>query len=156
MKNRSLASQLIVFILSSAALIFLAASIYSYYASKEGIIRQARENAQHLTLETVYQIETILRGVEKIPLNLAATLEHVPIERQDLVGLVQTAMLHNKELFGLGIAFEPYAFNPQYYYFMPYCCREGEGLKLRWLGSDSYRYFYQDWYQIPRELARPC
>ena len=87
MKNRSLASQLIVFILTSAALIFLAASTYSYYASKEGIIRRARESAQHLTRETVYQIEVILRGVEKIPLNLAATLEHVPCEREDLVRL---------------------------------------------------------------------
>ena len=63
MKNSSLASQLIVFILTSAALIFLAASTYSYYASKEGIIRRARESAQHLTRETVYQIEVILRGV---------------------------------------------------------------------------------------------
>ena len=119
MKNSSLASQLIVFILTSAALIFLAASAYSYYASKEGIIRRARESAQHLTRETVYQIEVILRGVEKIPLNLAASLEHVPCERENLVGLVQTAMVHNKELFGVGVAFEPYAYNPQYHYFLP-------------------------------------
>ena len=70
---------------------------------------RASENARHLTLETVYRIEVILRGVEKIPLNLAATLEHVPCERDDLVRLLQTAMEHNKELFGLGIAFEPYA-----------------------------------------------
>ena len=70
-------------------------------------------------------------------------------------GLLQTAMVHNKELFGLGVAYEPYAYNPQYQYFMPYFCRNGDGLKLQWLGSDSYRYFYLDWYQVPRELERP-
>ena len=155
MKNSSLASQLIVFILTSAAVIFLAASTYSYYASKEGIIRRARESAQHLTRETVYQIEVILRGVEKIPLNLAATLEHVQCERDDMVRLLQTAMVHNKELFGLGVAYEPYGYNPQYQYFMPYFCRDGDGLKLQWLGSESYQYFYLDWYQVPRELERP-
>ena len=64
-------------------------------------------------------------------------------------------MEHNKELFGLGVAFEPYAHNPENHYFMPYFCRNGAELKLQWLGSDSYRYFYQDWYQIPRELERP-
>ena len=155
MKNRSLAAQLICFILTGTAAIFLLAFAYSYYGSKAGIIRRASENARHLTHETVYQIEVILRGVEKIPLNLAATLEYVPCEREDLVGLLQAAMLHNKELFGLGVAYEPYAYNPQYQYFMPYFCRNGAGLKLQWLGSDSYQYFYLDWYQVPRELERP-
>ena len=155
MKNRSLASQLIVFILTSAAVIFLAASAYSYYASKEGIIRRARESAQHLTRETVYQIEVILRGVEKIPLNLAATLEHVQCERDDMVRLLQTAMIHNQELFGMGVAFEPYAYNPKSQYFLPYFYRRGDQLKFKMLGGESYQYFYQDWYQIPRELGRP-
>jgi class 3 adenylate cyclase/HAMP domain-containing protein len=155
MKNSSLAAQLICFILTGTAVIFLLAFAYSYYASKEGIIRRAAENARHLTHETVYQIEVILRGVEKIPQNLAATLEYVPCEREDLVGLMQAAMLRNKELFGLGVAYAPYAFNPHYQYFMPYFCRNGDGLKLQWLGSNSYQYFYLDWYEIPRELGRP-
>ena len=155
MKNSSLASQLIFFILTSAALIFLAASGYSYYASKEGIIRRARESAQHLTRETVYQIEVILRGVEKIPLNLAATLEQVPCDRENLVGLLHTAMVHNQELFGLGVAFEPYAYNPKSQYFLPYFFRSGDQLKFKMLGGESYQYFYQDWYQIPQELKRP-
>jgi hypothetical protein len=84
MRNKGLATQLIFFVLSGAAIIFLTASAYNYYASKEGIIRRASENAQHLTLETVYRIEVIQRGVEKIPLNLAATLEHLPYQGQDL------------------------------------------------------------------------
>ena len=155
MKSRGLATRLICYILPATAVIFLAAFTYSYYASKEGIIRAAAENAKHLTRETVYRIEVVLRGVEKVPLNLAATLEQLPCEGNDLVDLMRTAMLHNKELFGLGVAFEPYAYKPQYYYFMPYFCRNGDGLKLQWLGSDSYRYFYQDWYQVPRELERP-
>ncbi len=155
MKNSSLASQLIFFILSSTAVIFLAAFMFSNYAAKEGIRREASESAGHLTRETVYQIEVILRGVEKIPLNLAATIEHVQCERDDMVQLIQTAMMHNKELFGLGVAYEPYGYNPQYQYFMPYFCRNGDGLKLQWLGSESYQYFYLDWYQVPRELGRP-
>ncbi|MCX5889498.1 MAG: cache domain-containing protein [Deltaproteobacteria bacterium] len=155
MRNKSLATQLIVFVLSGAAAIFLAASAYNYYASKEGIIRRASENARHLTLETVYRIEVVLRGAEKVPLNLAATLEHVSCERDDLVQLLQTGMEHNKELFGLGIAFEPYAGNPKSKYFMPYCFRNGDQQQLKWLGGDSYQYFGLDWYQIPRELGRP-
>ena len=76
MKNRNLASELIFFILASVAAIFLTASMYSYYSSKEGIVRRAAKNARHLSHETVFRIEVILRGVEKISLNLAATRWH--------------------------------------------------------------------------------
>ena len=154
-KNRSLASQLIFLILTSVAIIFLTASIYSYNASEEGIIRRASENARHLSHETVFRIEAILRGVEKIPLNLAATLEHLPWQEQNLVPLLQTAVSNNKELFGLGIGFEPYGHNPKSLYFCPYVFRSDDQLQVRMLGGESYRYFYLDWYQIPRELGRP-
>ena len=154
-KNRSLATQLIFLILTSVAIIFLSASIYSYHASEEGIVRRAAENARHLTHETVFRIEAILRGVEKIPLNLAATLEHLPWQEQNLVPLLQTAVSNNKELFGLGIGFEPYGHNPKSLYFCPYVFRSDDQLQVRMLGGESYRYFYLDWYQIPRELGRP-
>ena len=154
-KNRSLASQLIFLILTSVAAIFLTASIYSYYASKEGIVRRASENARHLSHETVFRIEAILLGVEKIPSNLAATLEHLPWQEQNLVPLLQTAVSNNKELFGLGIGFEPYGHNPKSLYFCPYVFRSDDQLQVKMLGGESYRYFYLDWYQIPRELGRP-
>lgn len=154
-KNRSLASQLILLILTSVAVIFLTASIYSYYASKEGIVRRASENARHQSHETVFRIEAILLGVEKISSNLAATLEHLPWQEQNLVPLLQTAVSNNKELFGLGIGFEPYGHNPKSLYFLPYVFRSGDQLRMRMLGGESYRYFYLDWYQIPRELGRP-
>ncbi|MGD0217329.1 MAG: adenylate/guanylate cyclase domain-containing protein [Desulfobaccales bacterium] len=155
MKNRSLASELILFILASVAAIFLTASMYSYYASKEGIVRRASENARHLSHETVFRIEVILRGVEKISLNLAAILEQLPRQEQNLVPLLRTVVSNNKELFGLGIGFEPYGHNPKSLYFCPYVFRSDDQLQVKMLGGESYRYFYLDWYQIPRELGRP-
>jgi sigma-B regulation protein RsbU (phosphoserine phosphatase) len=155
MKSRGLATRLICFILPATAVIFLAAFAYSYYFSREGIIREAAQDARHQARETVYQMEVILRGVEKVPLNLRATLEYLPFEQDDLVRLAKTMVKLNQELFGLGIAFEPFAFNPDFQYFMPYCFRQGNELKLKWLGGDSYHYFHMDWYQIPRELERP-
>ncbi|MGB8874609.1 MAG: adenylate/guanylate cyclase domain-containing protein, partial [Desulfobaccales bacterium] len=60
-----------------------------------------------------------------------------------------------KELFGLGIGFEPYGHNPKSLYFCPYVFRSDDQLQVKMLGGESYRYFYLDWYQIPRELGRP-
>jgi class 3 adenylate cyclase/HAMP domain-containing protein len=155
MKNRGLAAQLIFLILTSTAIIFLAAFLYNLVASKKAVIHQVGENARHLTLETAYRIESVLNGVEEVPANLAAVLQDYPSQQQDLVRLMETMVRNNRDVFGVAAAFEPYAFAPQRYFFCPYCYREKDRIKITYLGSDAYRYFYWDWYQIPQELNRP-
>ena len=44
---------------------------------------------------------------------------------------------------------------PSRYYFAPYAHRDQGEIKVSFLGSDTYRYFFLDWYQIPKELQRP-
>ena len=155
LKNRSLAVKLITFILTSTTIIFVAALSYNYYSSKQTIMSEVTENAKNLTQAAAYKIEVILHGAEKVPRNLAGIIEEYPYQRQDLLRLIRIALTTNPEIFGAAIAFEPYAFNPQSYYFSPYCYRENGHIKDTFLGSDSYRYFYWDWYQIPKELNRP-
>jgi class 3 adenylate cyclase/HAMP domain-containing protein len=152
---RGLAAQLIILILGSTAIIFLAAFIYNLVASKQAVIEQVGQNAQHLTLETAYRIEVVLRSVEKVPGNLAAVLEDYPYQQTDLVRLMQTTVAANRDVFGVAVAFEPHAFHPGSYYFCPYSFREDNQIKTTYLGSDSYRYFFWDWYQVPKELQRP-
>ena len=67
MKNRGLAAQLTFLILTSTAIIFLAAFLYNLAASKKAVIHQVGENARHLTLETAYRIEAVLNEVEQVP-----------------------------------------------------------------------------------------
>ena len=66
MKNRRLATQLIFLILTSTAIIFLAAFLYNLMASKQAVINQAGENARHLTLETAYRIESYCQAVHRL------------------------------------------------------------------------------------------
>ncbi|HZE22327.1 MAG TPA: adenylate/guanylate cyclase domain-containing protein, partial [Desulfobaccales bacterium] len=149
---RGLAAKLIILILAGTAGIFLAAFTYNLVASKKAVMEQVRENAQHLTLETTYRVEAVLQGVEKVPDNLAVVLQNYPHKAADLQRLMYRTVASNQDVFGVAVAFEPYAFNPKHYYFSPYCFREGHRIKLTYLGSDSYRYFYWDWYQLPKEL----
>ncbi len=156
MKNRGLAAQLIILILASTAIIFMAAFLYNLVASKQAIMRQVGENARHLTLETAFRIETVLQTAERAPINLAAVLEAYPYQEADLLRLMRTTVATNREVFGVAVAFEPHAFNPKFYYFCPYCYRDQGRIKISFLGSDSYRYFYWDWFQIPKELHKAC
>jgi class 3 adenylate cyclase/HAMP domain-containing protein len=152
---RGLAAQLIILILAGTAGIFLAAFTYNLVASKKAVMAQVRQNARHLTLETTYRVQAVLQAVEKVPDNLAVVLQDYPHQPADLQRLMRSTVASNREVFGVAVAFEPYAFNPQRYYFSPYCFRQGHQIKFTYLGSESYRYFYWDWYQLPKELHHP-
>ncbi len=155
LKNRSLSTVLIVFILISTTIIFVAALAYNYYASKKTVIEEVTENARNLSMSTANRIEVILHGVEKVPRNLVGIIESFQYDREDLFRLIKNALASNPEVFGVAIAFEPYAFNPNTLYFSPYGYREKDKIELTSLGGDSYDYFHRDWYQIPKELSRP-
>jgi sigma-B regulation protein RsbU (phosphoserine phosphatase) len=155
MRNSSLATRLTIFILACTALIFIAALSYNYSASKATIMADAVEDAKNLALATGNKIEVTLQGVEKIPRVLADILDEQPARQEELLRLLNRALVHNPEIYGLGVFFEPFAFDPKQYYFGPYVYRHQKGVKVEFLGSDTYRYFFLDFYQIPRELQRP-
>lgn len=154
-KNLGLAFKLIVFILTSTTIIFVVAFVYNYHYSKKTLLKNIEENARNLTLSTVYKIETVLRAIEEVPFNIASIIEKYPYQQEDLLKLVQSTVANNPEIFGSTFAFEPYTFNPTLLYFAPYYYRNNGKITLTFLGSDSYRYFYLDWYQIPKEVDSP-
>ncbi|MFZ5452524.1 MAG: adenylate/guanylate cyclase domain-containing protein [Thermodesulfobacteriota bacterium] len=155
MKNSGLATRLTVFVLCSTAIIFVAALSYNYYYSKAAIMAGAVDDAKNLALATGNKIEITLQGVEKIPRLLATILEEQPFSQKDLLRLINRALANNPEIYGISVSFEPFACDPEQYYFAPYVYRDQGQIKLTYLGSDTYRYFYLDWYQIPKELQRP-
>jgi class 3 adenylate cyclase/HAMP domain-containing protein len=155
MKNSGLATRLTIFILASTAIIFVATLSYNYYSSKATIMADAVDDAQNLALATGNKIEVTLQGVEKIPRLLATILEEQPFSQEDLLRLMNRVLVHNPEIYGISVSFEPFAADPRLYYYAPYVYRDQGQIKLSYLGSDTYRYFYLDWYQIPKELRRP-
>jgi sigma-B regulation protein RsbU (phosphoserine phosphatase) len=155
MKTSALATRLTIFILASTAIIFVATLAYNYYSAKATIMAEAVDDAKNLALATANKIEITLQGVEKIPRLLATILQEQPFSQKDLLRLINRALANNPEIYGISVSFEPFAADPKLYYFAPYVYRDQGKIKLTYLGSDTYRYFYLDWYQIPRELQRP-
>ena len=155
MKNRNLAFKLAFSILTCSSLIAGAILGYNYYVSRSMILKNIEASARDFSGMTAQKIETVMRSMRKVPETLAGTLEEVPYEEETLKRLLRSEVERNPEIYGSAIAFEPNAFNKTAYYFAPYFYRAGNELKFRWLGGDNYRYFLFDWYQIPKELARP-
>jgi len=153
MKKSSLATRLSLFILTWVFAVFLAALSYNYYDSKQTILKELGDDARTTTLATAYEINTLLQGVEKVPLTLATFLEEKKLSPEDLNNLICHTLKKNPEIFGVAMAFEPFSYKLSHYYFSPYGYREGKQEKTCFLGDITYHYFTMDWFQIPRETG---
>jgi len=155
MKGRGLTFKLIVFFLTSTTIVFFTAFYYGLLASERVVFKSVEETARYLTSSTINDIERVLRGVEKLTLQNASRIEKFAHRSEDIYELITSTVSGNPEIFGSAIAFQPYAFDPEAYYFAPYCFRDRSGLlKVMTLGSETYQYFTMDWYRIPEERGR--
>ncbi|MGC8493378.1 MAG: SpoIIE family protein phosphatase [Syntrophobacteraceae bacterium] len=155
MRNKSLAFKLVLFTLSGTMAVFVSAFAYLYFSSSQFMMRYVRMNARQAAHAAAYQIEALLRGVEKVPINYAALLSAGVFRTADIPKLPERMVSANPEIFGDAIAFEPGGSGSAIRYFSPYCYRGKNGCLINViLGDRFYDYFTMDWYQIPEELNR--
>lgn len=154
-RGRGLAVKLTLFILVGAGSVFLSAFLYDYHYSRRLLLSDLEEKGRHVTLSTVYRIDAVLRGIEKVPTFLAYSLERRSQGREEIINQLEEMLVSMPEIWGAGAAFEPYGYEKTLLYFAPYFSRKENGVKFTLVGDDSYRYFGWDWYQIPKELDRP-
>lgn len=142
-------------ILTSVAAIFLMVFGVTSLMTRAAMVEAITRDAGHFTEATVLRMESILTGVEKVPVALAQYVEQAggPAPAR-FTAFVHSLMELNPEIFGLRIAFEPYAAGGDRY-FAPYFFRRNGRVQFTYLGDDHYRYFRRDWYQIPLEQMRP-
>jgi len=153
--KKSIAFKLaLVFSMSVLLIFFVIFGLY-YRFTRRMIEKSTAENAKNLTFGTVMRIEGILRSVQQVPENMAGTLERGPVGKEHLLALLKSAVEKNPELYGCGVCFAPYAYDKKSLYFAPYYHRNKGALSFSWLGSENYRYFVFDWFQIPKELGKP-
>jgi sigma-B regulation protein RsbU (phosphoserine phosphatase) len=117
------------------------------------IEKNIRNSAENLVLSTATRIETVLRPIEKITQNTVYILESSPFDRNTILKLLFAEVANNDEIYGSTAALEPYALGKDTPEFAPYYYKSGGELNFKYL-KDHYRYFYLDWYQIPKELDR--
>jgi len=154
-KNRGIAFKLTFFILTSCAIIFFIIFGYNYSFSRKIILDKIKENADVLSVAIVSRIETVLVSVQKVPLQIANSLEYSSYGETILLDLLRSVIENNPEIYGSTIAYEPYAFDQKSLYFAPYFYKNRDELQSTYLGSESYRYFEWDWYRLPKILGCP-
>ncbi len=155
LKNKGIAFKLSFLILMSSTLIFILIFWYNYRFSHQVIVKNIEENARNLAQSTVNRLDIVPRTVEKVPKNLAYSLEAASYPGGELIDVLRSLIENNPEIYGGTIAFEPYAYDRNALCFAPYFYKRRGKTEFTYLGDESHKYFYMDWYQIPKELNQP-
>ncbi len=154
-RQHGIAFKLAALILSCTFIMVAVIVGYNYYFSRNIILRQAEASSRNLAQDTAGRIDSVLISVQKVADNIAFSLEDATLSKEEILKLNKRVLANNPEIYGMAIAFEPYFLEKDKLFFAPYYYRSNEGMKFSMLGSPTYRYFYMDWYQIPKELGRP-
>lgn len=154
--KNSIVTKLVLVITLCSSLIFIVTLGYNYYRSRIILEKELEDNARNLAMSLVNRVETKLSSVAKVTEGVAQSLETGRYTEMELLSLIRTTVEKNPEIYGSGIAFEPYAFSASTHLYAPYYFRENGRITFIRL-EDSYKfvpYLYWDWYQIPRELGK--
>ena len=151
LRNKSLAYKLSFFILSSVLFSVLLILFVNYEVSKKLILKNAEQNASHLTQSTVQKIENILLTAQKIPENLSYIFEHSTISPEKLNNFLKMVVETNDEIYGSCIAFEPNSYLKDSIFYAPYYFKSGKSIFHKSLGNADYNYFDMDWYKLAKK-----
>ena len=132
--------------------VFAVVFAWYYISARAMILRQVEDNARYLTGAVVNRVEVGLSGVESLPRYMALCLESHRYNREDLYGMIRSALSVNADIFGSAITFEPYAYETNVPSMAPYVFRKEGRLDAITLDYDFYGW---DWYLIPKELNKP-
>lgn len=154
--KKSFSTRLSLNILLVTSVLFLLAIGIASVSSHILIAEEAQNSSDNLLDATITKIEKSLMEVEAAVQVTAWIADGRKDKQEALYYLTHEMVARTDKIKGCAIAFKPYYFENDYY-FSPYSYREEDGsIHTKQLGSQSYDYFYMDWYQIPALTGEPC
>lgn len=154
--RRKLSVRVSLWVVMFATIIFIAALGFLFYQSREAIRQEAINHATQILDNTSLRVTGILNRVEVATTMTEWLVNRHPEVADSMFIYSKSMLLNNPDFYNCSIAFEPYYFKDKGRYFSAYSKHDGDSVRTIQGGSDSYQYFYADWYLMPSLLDRPC
>jgi hypothetical protein len=141
-------------LLTLASLLWAIFATHTFY---QHIINERHESAQHAQEETRMLVDDIEQALASLPLSamaLAKALGEGEWTTDQVEARLKSTLLKQPNLFGVGVAFEPYAFDRDVRLYAPYLIRQDRMIRRIDI-ADHYDYTekqYQ-WYQAALQTA---
>jgi len=154
--RRKLSVRVSLWVVFFAAIIFNVALGFLFYQAREAVRQEAVSRATQILDKTSLRVEGILNRVE-VASNMTKWLVLRHPNKADSMFVYSRGLLQNNpDFYNCSIAFEPYYFKDKGRYFSAYTKHIGDSIRTIQGGSDSYQYFFTDWYLMPQLLEKPC
>ena len=153
--RHSFSARLSLWVVLTAALIYLIAQSYVSYVARRSVFAEATMRASQVLENTELRLNRILDDVQKTADNVEWLAYRHLNSPDTLLGYTRSALQGNPDLIGCSISFEPYFFKGRKYFSAYSSNTDGEVETIQ-EGSDAYQYFYMDWYLLPKLLNQPC
>lgn len=155
-RRLSLRIKLPIIVILLVIFAFLVSTILSVRASQAALIETLEGELTAQTDTKAELIRTNLVWTRSVAIDLAAAAEVVVYDEETILNTIRNTLAHNEQIFGSTIAYEPYTFQPDIYYWSPYYSRSPNGeLRFTQLGNPEYNYFGWEWYTLPKAKGEP-
>lgn len=155
-QNISLGIKLPLAVIGLLLVAFIFYTFVSIRLARTALTSTLQTELQAQVESKVELIQSNLIRSRNVALDLAAFSESSNYEEEDILNVLQNTLERNEQVFGSTIAYEPYQFQPDQYYYSPYYSRAPDGsLSFVQLGTADYDYFRRDWYVLPKASRAP-
>ncbi|MCA1989712.1 MAG: SpoIIE family protein phosphatase [Desulfarculus sp.] len=145
-----------VVVLVGVGLVSLVMAGLTYLRSSEALLDARKAQLSALAESMANRVSRQLSEVSTPARVMGTTLEVLhPQSQAQAIGLLRRQVIDSRQVFGMAIAYAPYAFDKSLEFFAPYVHRSESGLRNLNLVNPAYAYTRQDWYLIPSLLMRP-
>ena len=154
--RRKLSIRVSLWVVTFAAIIFNVALGFFFVQAREAVRQEAINRATQILNNTSLRVDSILNRVEVASAMTKWLVLRHPEEPDSMYVYSRSMLLNNPDFYNCSIAFEPYYFKEKGRYFSAYTKHVGDSLRTIQGGSESYQYFFMDWYLMPMLLNKPC
>ena len=154
--RRKLSVRVSLWVVTFAAIIFNVALGFFFVQAREAVRQEAINRATQILNNTSLRVDSILNRVEVASAMTKWLVLRHPEEPDSMYVYSRSMLLNNPDFYNCSIAFEPYYFKEKGRYFSAYTKHVGDSLRTIQGGSESYQYFFMDWYLMPMLLNKPC
>lgn len=135
---------------------FVVATYASVLSARASLTNTLKNNLAEQAKVEAGNIRSFLIWTRSFAIDLAAATETNNFSGRVISDTVENFLSHNEQIYGSTIAYEPYEFRRDLYYWAPYYSRSNTGeINFTQLGNPEYNYFEWDWYILPKQQNEP-
>ncbi len=150
-----LRARFVLFVLAGVGLVSLAMAVITFYESRDALVESSQERLFEMAEGEASEMGRRLAFVTQATEDLANTLKVIPTPKPEMLDELITRYIGStRRIYGIAVAYEPYAYDPKRRLFSPYFHRSAKGIVASSVDSEAYNYPRHDWFLLPTLLGK--